>query len=175
MAKLALTVPFTCLVGRFYGMWASLEASIDYSIGRLLKIPHTDTHILTAGMEFGRKANLLRALLTRSDDPDRDKIKSLLTKLQNEARRNIFTHSLMFSDENSVTFVHRRMDGTYTGSEIRFTGPEFEKHVVDITNLARDLGRFLNIDPDDYQAFGRAASSASSNDPKSPQPPSSKA
>jgi hypothetical protein len=173
VGRLALTTSFTSDVGRFYGMWSSLEACIDYTIGRLLKTSHTDTHILTAGMEFGRKANLLRALLARSDEPEKDRIRALLTKIQNESRRNIFTHSLMLSDSESVTFVHRKMDGTYTGKEVRFTGPEFKQHVDDITAFAMDLSQLLSINPADFQEFGRAASSAENKASKSPQPPSS--
>jgi hypothetical protein len=163
-------------LGHFYGLWSALESALGYTIGQLLKIPHLETHILTAGMEFGRRANLLRVLLMRSDHPERDRIRMLLSKIQNEARRNIFTHSIMHSDDASVTFVHRKMDGTYTGTEWRFTGPEFRQHVSDITAYAGDLHDLLRIDEADFQAFGRAAASSVRSSPStSPTPPSSSA
>jgi hypothetical protein len=163
-------------LGHFYGLWSALESSLDYMIGRLLKIPHVETHILTVGMEFGRKANLLRTLLARSDHPEKDRIRSLLRKIQNEARRNIFTHSIMHSDAESVTFVHRKMDGDYTGTPWRFTGEEFRQHVSDITAYAGDLSDLLGIDEADFQAFGRAASTNTrSSSTTSPHPPSSSA
>lgn len=167
--------PFLRDLGHFYGLWSALESALDYMIGRLLKIPHLETHILTAGMEFGRKANLLRVLLARSDHPEKDRIRALLTIIQREAKRNIFTHSFLHSDDESVTFVHRKMDGAYTGTEWRFTGPEFRQHVSNVTAYAGDLHGLLGIDEVDFQAFGRAASSTRNSSTTSPHPPSSSA
>lgn len=171
-----MTDQFLRDLGHFYGLWSALESSLDYMIGQLLRIPHAETHILTAGMEFGRKANLLRVLLGRSDHPEKDRIRGLLTIIQNEARRNIFAHSIMHSDEESVTFVYRRMDGTYSGTPWRFTGAEFTQHVLNITAYAGDLSDTLGIDEADFQAFGRAAATSSPrSSTRSPDPPSSSA
>ena len=53
--------------GRFYAVWSAAELNIDLTIGRILKIPPEQTHTLVAGMQFGRKAALLRSLLPKSD------------------------------------------------------------------------------------------------------------
>jgi hypothetical protein len=170
----ANTSHFTNNLGTFYGMWLALEATIDYQIGRLLKQPYTETHILTAGMEFGRKANLLRILISRSDHPNKEHIKRLLTKLQQESKRNIFTHSILHSLADEVTFIHRKIDGAFSATGTRFTKGEFESHVKNMVNLANDFGRALDFDHDDFQSFCAEAHNAMKSDSTSPQPPSSK-
>jgi hypothetical protein len=173
--KMGLSDSFLSDLGHFFGLWAALEATIDYMIGSLLKISHEETHILTAGMEFGRKADLLRAFLARSSHKEKDRIGPLLTIIQNEARRNIFTHSMISSNADLVTFTHRKVQGAYSTTEITFTGPEFNRHVCTITRYMMDLHSLLDIDENDFQAFGKAASSASTKANRSPHPPSSSA
>ena len=72
--------------------------------------PPLKTHAIVAGMEFGRKASLFRILLEQTNHPKKEEIKTLLTKIQNEAKRNIFTHSIIYSDNDiSVEFIHRKV------------------------------------------------------------------
>ena len=40
----AMTDNFTNNLGIFYTLWLSLEATIEYEIGRLLNLPHRKTH-----------------------------------------------------------------------------------------------------------------------------------
>lgn len=162
-------------LGLFYAMWSSLETTVDYLIGRYIKLPHEETHILTAGMEFGRKANLLRTLVMRSADPEKETIRGLLSKIQNESKRNLFAHSMINSNANSVTFIYRKTGGVYSAKETRFTAEEFRDHVRTIAYLARDFHNAAKIDDADFQLFGKAALSASQSDTTSPQPPSSRA
>jgi hypothetical protein len=154
-------------LGRFYGMWSALEAEVDYLIGRYIQLPHEVTHILTAGMEFARKANLLRTLVMRSTDPDKEKIRDLLSKIQNESKRNLFTHSLITSNTSSITFVYRKADGAYSAKESRFTAEEFRQHVRLVTFLAADFSETAKIDDADFQDFGQAALSSSQNETQS--------
>jgi hypothetical protein len=170
-----MTSDFLCNLGTFYGFWSSLETTLDYLIGRYLKLPHEETHILTAGMEFGRKANLLRALVMRTSDPNKDKIRDALTKIQNESKRNLFSHSLINSNPHSITFVYRKTDGVYSATETRFTPPEFADHLKKIARLAGEFTKLVKIDEADFQAFGKAALSAAQSATTSPHPPSSNA
>jgi hypothetical protein len=162
MPKLALTKPFLSDLGLFYGMWSALETTIDYQIGKLLNLPHDETHIITAGMDFGRKANILRVLLKKMELPEKEHMIALIAKIQNESKRNIFAHSQLHSDENTVTFIHRKMGGTYSATETTFTAPEFHEHVADITTLTVEFHRLLAIDQTDLLAFGQAAINESS-------------
>jgi hypothetical protein len=154
----AHTNHFSNQLGSFYTVWIVLEMTIEYQIGRLLKLPYEETHIIVAGMEFGRKANLLRILLGRSGNPDAGKITTVLNEIQNTAKRNIFTHSLLHSIMDEVTFIHRKTDAAaFSATKARFTSDEFEAHVLKITKLANELGVLLKIDNADYQAFCEAA------------------
>ncbi len=156
----ALTQHFTENLGIFYGLWIALEATIEHQIGRLLKIAHIETHILIAGMEFGRKANLFRILIMRENGPNAEKIATLLNKLQNEAKRNIFTHSIVHSVMDQVTFIHRKIDNKFSATTTTFTSDEFENHVRNMVSVANEFGRLLNIDQADFQSFCDAASNA---------------
>jgi hypothetical protein len=156
----AFTVKFNENLGLFYGMWLAMEATVDYLIGRYLKLPHEETHILTAGMEFGRKANLLRVAVTRSTDPNKELIKDLLSKIQNESKRNLFSHSLINSSDTHISFIHRKNDGVYTATETKFTPDEFQAHCRKVAKLAQEFHNATNLDNEDFQAFGKAALSA---------------
>jgi hypothetical protein len=61
------TQPFYGHFGWFYAVWTATELNIDLTIGKLLKLSPEQTHALVAGMQFGRKAALLRSLLSKSD------------------------------------------------------------------------------------------------------------
>ena len=101
-------------LGRFYAVWNATELNIDWVIGKILKITPEQTHALVAGMMFGRKAALLRSLLPKSDYKNVSELKGFLTRLKNESLRNVFTHSLIFSDLDGVTFVHRKSQDDYS-------------------------------------------------------------
>ena len=60
---------FVWSLGAFFAQWATLELVTSYGICKFLKISFEDAHILTSGMEFGRKSMLLRNLAYRSDAP----------------------------------------------------------------------------------------------------------
>jgi hypothetical protein len=165
---------FVTNLGLFYGMWSTVETTVDYLIGRYLNLPHEETHILTAGMEFGRKANLLRTLVMRSRDPNKEKIRDLLSRIQSESKRNLFSHSMINSNVDSVTFVYRKTDGIYSAKETRFAAEQFAEHVRSIARLGSEFSNVVKIDDVDFQSFGQAALSASQSDTTSPQPPSSK-
>jgi hypothetical protein len=160
----------------FYGLWTALDSTIDYEIGKLLGLPPRTTHTIVAGMEFGRKASLFRILLNQSELPKKTEIDKLLVTIQNEAKRNIFTHSIIHSLADEVTFVHRRVqNGVFSVRLTKFTRAEFESHVREIMRISNKLGALLAIDRDDYETFCDVAYNASKSDSTSPDPPSSKA
>ena len=88
---------FVWFLGAFFGTWATLELVASYGIGKFLRISHEEAHILTSGMEFGRKAMLLRNVVRRSDDPKRAQILGAVGKIQNESKRNVLAHAFIIS------------------------------------------------------------------------------
>jgi hypothetical protein len=144
-------------LGRFYAVWNATELNIDWVIGKMLKITPEQTHALVAGMMFGRKAALLRSLLPKSDYKNVSELKGFLTRIKKEALRNVFTHSLIFSDLDSVTFVHRSSQDDYSAKGYRFKADDFCGHVKAFVQLASDFEKALAIPHDELEQFAKAA------------------
>jgi hypothetical protein len=157
-SRYAYTDHFANTLGTFYVAWLALEATIECAIGRFLCLTHRRTHIIMAGMEFGRKASLFHVLLNESSYPNKAKIGELLTTIQKEAKRNIFTHSLVHTEPQEVTFIHRTVKKQKMKvSKTKFTKDEFEEHVQEINITMNEFGELLNIDETDLTAFFEAA------------------
>jgi hypothetical protein len=149
-------------LGRFYAMWSATELNIDLMIGRLLKITPEQTHALVAGMQFGRKAALFRSLLSESDYSNISELKRFLSRIKNESLRNVFTHSIMFTGTDSVTFIHRYSRDDYKANGYHFKADGFVAHVKEFLQLAEDFGKALNISPDELKVFAKSALSSKS-------------
>jgi hypothetical protein len=144
-------------LGWFYAVWSQTELNIDWTIGNILKITAEQTHALVAGMQFGRKAALLRSLLPNSSYSNAPELKGYLTRIRRESLRNVFTHSLIFSSPGSVTFVHRSSQGEYSADGYQFTADQFVTHVKNFVQLADDFEKALAIPLDELKRFAKAA------------------
>ena len=81
--------------GGFYATWQSVEITMDWTIGQFLGVSYEDTHLITTGMQFGRKAMLLRALVNRSDRKNKGGIIECLSFFVEQSKRNVLrTRSL---------------------------------------------------------------------------------
>jgi hypothetical protein len=166
---------FVFFLGAFHGAWLSVETLLSYSIGHALKIPFEETHILTSGMEFGRKAALLRNLIYRSDRKNKAQIIGLIGKLQNESLRNVFAHAMITSSRDTVTFIDRARYGDYRATKHVFTLRQFSDHAIEVTKTAKDLQTALGATADEIHQFVMAAFNTDTKSTKSPVPPSSRA
>jgi hypothetical protein len=173
--KMGLSDEFNLWLGRFYGAWLSAELTIDYMIGKLLRISHVRAHHLLAGMEVGRKMRLLEGLLQRSNLENKDHAIGHLRKLQNDSLRNVFAHSYLRSDQYTVTFTNRKFGQKYEAKEYKFTIIKFRMHIKEVLANGGKFYESMQIDYKDLQAFGSAAFRASRSSRKSPKPPKSKA
>src|SRR5206468_9141726 len=124
-----VTPAFRELFGAFYATWQSVEITMEWAIGQFLKISYEDTHLITAGMQFGRKAMLLRALAGRSDRKNKGEIIKCLSFFVEQSKRNVFAHSFAKSNDDLVTFVNRDNHGKFKMTEHAFTPGEFTAHV----------------------------------------------
>lgn len=158
----ALTAEFNMALGWFYTAWASTEGTMDCAICRFLRLSPQETHLLTASMEHGRKASLLRALITRSDHKNKAALLSALNAIQNDSLRNVFAHSYIASDEKVVTFIERSRGGPYKAKEHHFTLDEFRMHVERFLLAAQAFEQSLNLVPLELGAFQYAALSVTS-------------
>jgi hypothetical protein len=87
--RFANTTDFYALLGAFYAAWSRAEIVIDCAIWKVLGTTQRQAHILVAGMEFGRKAAVLKSLLRGSNYKNVEQIKGCLTRIR-KSRRNIF-------------------------------------------------------------------------------------
>src|SRR5215212_5702226 len=97
---------FYTALGMFHGVWLGLDVAVDYALATFLKIPHDDAHILTAGMEFGRKCRILIDLIKRSDHKKKAALIGSLRKIQ-ASKRDAIAHSYLKADPTSLTFISR--------------------------------------------------------------------
>ncbi len=102
---LLLDKNFIWWLGAFHGAWLSVETLTCYAIKKFLRLTSLEAHILTAGMEFGRKVILLRNLVYRSNIPNKAEIMGALNKLMNTSLRNTLVHGIAVSGEQTVTFI----------------------------------------------------------------------
>ena len=169
--KLAFDERFLRDVGLFNGTWSAFDIISDYAVGQFLGLPHEITHLLTAGLEFHRKARLLRELIQRSDHTKKKDLLTALNVLQNEGKRNVFAHSFMRSRDDRVTFVERTRHGPLQAKEHHFTGPEFQAHVLKVVEAANTFQLALGVTSQHLEEFGAAFKRAASSESTSPQPP----
>jgi hypothetical protein len=148
---------FRTALGAFYSTWQSVEITMDWAIGQFLKMPDEETHLLTGGMEFGRKAILLRTLVSRSDRKNKGEIIKHLSFIQNGSKRNIFAHSFCRSPNDGVIFVQRSNHGVYKATEHAFSRAEFEAHVNKFVETAQAFERELAMTRESIEKFAAAA------------------
>lgn len=151
---------FNKALGWFYHIWAVTEAMLDFAIGRFLRLEPAETHILTAGMEHGRKSMLLLILVSRSNDPNKSELSRTLKIIQNESLRNVFSHSYIGSDEETIFFLDRSKGGRYKATIRSFSMEKFNEHVSKFVQAARDFETALVVEPDEIIAFQELALSA---------------
>jgi len=100
---LAQTPEFQQQLGLFYAAWSSTELMMDYAIGKLLHLRPHQTHLLTSGMDFGRKLRLLLHGYKRGRHKRKNVIIGCLNYFWSE-KRNIFAHSFMIT--SPLTGLH---------------------------------------------------------------------
>jgi hypothetical protein len=108
-------------------------------------------------MEFGRKITLLRGLIARSDHKHKEKMIKALNAIQNESKRNTFSHSYIQSSKDKVFFVERSPHGKFTATLHEFTLPEFQKHLEEFTHHAKELHDGLAVTQQELDEFCNAA------------------
>jgi len=147
---------FHKLLGQFHGMWLQLDPLLDYSIGYFLSIPAEDTHILTAGMEFGKKLRILIDLIQRYPDPKKAELIKQLRILQG-SKREFITHAYIESDKTNVNFISRSRGGDYKATKLEFTIDEFRAHVIKIVLAAQAYENAMDVRLSDFVEFANAA------------------
>lgn len=157
---LVLSDEFQRLLGAFHVLWAQVDLAVDVGLSIFLRITDEETHLLTAGAEFGRKISLLRSLAARSDHKQRGTIISSLNVYQNKSYRDVFAHSYVgdHDTEAKVVFMYRPR-GRPSYSEHTYSLEEFAAHVTALNKAYQEFVRALQIPADRLQEFANAAES----------------
>jgi hypothetical protein len=157
---LGMTPEFMSEFGRFFGVWANAEMALDFAIGKLLGIPHEETHLITAGADFNRKARLLQALVQRKKPPRANEIIKALRTIQNESLRNVFSHSYYSGDTHRMEFVERSRHENYDPKVHIFTMEQFEGHVEKLLAASHQFTEAVGIPMAELQKFVDIAANA---------------
>jgi hypothetical protein len=147
---------FHRLLGLFHSIWLFTDPTIDFPIGKLLNCDPTDTHIITAGMEFSRKLRILTNLLKRSSIPNKDTLIKNLQTLQ-QARRDNITHAYIAASPTTIVFKFRSRGGAFSARRLSFSIADFEEHVAKTVCAAQAFQNALGASRSELDAFVAAA------------------
>ena len=151
--RLTESVEFNMEFGWFHQMWAITEATLDFAIGKFLRLNGHETHILTAGMQHGRKTMLLRSLISRTKHPNKSELLRTLKIIQNESLRNSFAHSYIGSDAKTIFFLERNPGGAYKAKAHEFSMRQFKNHVSKFVDAAIAFEKALDVGPGEIETF----------------------
>lgn len=154
---LSMKNEFLGLVGAFQQAWANAEVAIDLAIRDLLRLTTDEAHLLTAGLEFNRKASLLRSLIGKSDYKKKAQAVKALNTMQNESKRNVFAHSYIASNRTTVSYIERSRGGKYKATEHNFTLLQFAAHTSKFAGASMEFSEALGQTDAEINAFGKAA------------------
>ncbi len=169
---LILSQEYTQMLGTFYSNWSAIDLFTDYAICQFLHVTPEQSHLITSGMMFGRKAKLLDDLLRHSNDYRKKNIYPPFNKIR-AAKRDLFAHSYVGSNATSVFFLERSISGKYSAKKHTFTMQEFGAHVKEIATAAREFFYALDVSLQDLDAFAETALSLKSKSDTSPGSPPS--
>ena len=172
---LVLNEHFLYSLGTFYAGWSFVELLVSWAIGKFLSLPYEETHILTGGMEFGKAANLLRQVVSRSDHKNRGAILAALGKLQNDSKRNVLAHSFLVHQADKIVFLERPRGGKFKLERHEFGLFEFSDHVSSMLSHSNTFRDAVGITDDDLNAFGNAGLNLNAKSKTSRDPPDSNA
>jgi hypothetical protein len=120
-------------------------------------------------MEFGRKATLLRGLVSRSKHPNKESIMKGLNALQNSSKRNTFAHSYMQSSMTKVSFLERNPHGKFSATLHSYTTAQFRDHVLEVIEVCKYFHDGLGVTQEELDAFCEAALNMSKSSPTPPK------
>jgi hypothetical protein len=154
--ELIFSQQFMKLVGAFHLSWSAVDQTADYAIWQFLKITPEQSHLITSALMFGRKAQLLVGLISRSEHPRKNEMLTALNFLRGEGKREVITHSYVVSSDDTVTFLHRT-GGGYNVKKHTFTLAQFERHVLAVLGAGEDFQKAIGVTLSQLAAFEEAA------------------
>jgi hypothetical protein len=154
----ANTPQFYAALGRFYAVWSSVELTIDCAICKLENTLPEEAHKTLAALKFSDRTKRLRDLLAASGRSNVSELTQLLDSIEGDFR-NIFSHSFIASDAESVAFVHRKATkrDPYSCTMYRLTRDQFLAHVKDFAHRAEAFEHALGFSEKEIGNFASYA------------------
>ena len=111
---------------------------------------------MTAGLDFNRKARLLRGIIKSSGHKNSAELLGFLNQIQNESKRNVFAHSYWFATPTDITFLERTRYGELKASQHTYTLTKFREHVLKVEAASSGFERVLDVKRSEMTAFFNA-------------------
>lgn len=131
--------------GACQALLSTAELLLSFALGRFMNLTPEETRTLTCGMEFARKATVLRSLVARSDHPERQVILELLDEYLNDPNRSVIADGLFVSTPSVVTFIARGRGREVVTQTRTFTLEEFQAHVDHFVDVGARLQDALGL------------------------------
>jgi hypothetical protein len=160
-------------MGFFQTSWSGVELSTDFAIYKFLRVTAEQSHLITSGMMFGRKARLLADLIKRSGHPNKQKILNAFNKVRGGNMRDVFAHGYISANKDTVVFLERSAGGDFKSKPHVFTIKEFLLHVGRFVRDGEAFAHSLEIDPAELRKFTDAAMNLENKSATSPDKPTS--
>ena len=141
------------MLGAFVVGWSVFESVLDVAISRQLKITDEQGLIVTSGLAFERKLQILIALLSLEKDEHRSTISSL-KRIKKVAARNLLLHGNIWIGDDHLHFVQVLTDDGLKAREIKHNVKNFATSIQEIMQLVESVKSALSITDDDRSRFG---------------------
>jgi len=143
-------------LGHFHGLWAAVDLTTDFAIGKFLKVTNEEAHLITSGMMFGRKARLLGGLIKRSDHPKKAQLQGAFNAIR-ATPRDAITHGYQAYSRSQVAFLERPAGGDMRARQHTFSHEEFAQLVSKLVSDSHAFYEALEANSADVSAFAEAA------------------
>ena len=155
----ANTPEFCAALGYFYAAWSRTELAIDCATWKALGAETAEkAHERSARTKFRDKCKQFRALLDGGKFEHGEQVRELLARIEYNSLRNVFAHSFLASDEQSVTFIHRKVErGKYQPTGYTIPRDDFIDHVQNFVQLSFDFEQAVGLSHKEVADFAAMA------------------
>jgi len=150
-------------LGHFVMAWSLVESTLEVAIAKQLRLWPLDGSIVTAGLMFQGRANLLLSLLNRSPSRNRDAI-ATVKAMQGIQDRNDILHSVLGGSTEFIWFNRRRIQQEFTSKIEVYDQKRLLEAARRCSDLSTELMNALGISKADYESFFQETHNAANSD-----------
>lgn len=169
---------FSFAFGVFHLTSSRLDIVTDFAIHKFSKLSPEETHLVTAGMMFGRKGRLLADLIGHSDHVRKGAILGAFNKIRGNNKRDILVHGILYSSDDNqleISFIDRSISGEYKAIIHKFTLHELFNYITVFTSNCTEFEKELGLSQEELNGFVMASLSLNRKSRTSPTTPNESA